>query len=99
MYNEFKPGVIQPGVERLIETGETLEITDVNGQVFAVTAVEGPEMLDFCKSFDNWLSMKNALVQGPVMDAAFSQMVNLFYKLPARVQRELPSWKDLGVGL
>lgn len=96
---EFNPGVIQPGMERLIETGETLEITDVNGQVFAVRAVEGPEMMEFVKAFDNWHSLIRAKVQGPIVESAFTDMLIRFAALPARVQRELPSWKTLGVNL
>lgn len=93
---KFDPGVIQPGMERVIETGETLEITDANGQVFAITATEGPKTMEFITAFDNWLTMKKAKVQGPVFDAAEATMMHKFYSLPLRVQRELPSFKTLG---
>lgn len=96
-FNEWKPGVIQPGMEQLIEAGDTLEVTDVNGQVFAVTAIEGTAVMDFFKTFDTWLTMHRSHVQGPVMETAFSNVLDAFNRLPLRVQRELPSWKSLGV--
>jgi hypothetical protein len=97
--NEFKPGVIQPGMEQIIEAGDTLEITDDKGQKFAVTATEGTAVLDFCKAFDTWLTMHKSNIQGPVMESSYADMLNKFGKLPLRVQRELPSWKTLGVGV
>lgn len=95
--NEFQPGVIQPGMERLVEAGETLEITDNAGQVFAITGIEGPSTVEFCISFDNWLTMKKADIQGPVIATAFSDLVEKFGNLPMRVQRQMPSFKSLGV--
>jgi hypothetical protein len=97
--NNFEPGVIQPGMEQLIEAGDTLEVMDENGRVFAVTAVEGTAVVDFCKAFDNWLTMHKSNVQGPVMEMAYKAMLDRFGKLPLRVQRELPSWKTLGIGV
>jgi hypothetical protein len=97
--NEFKPGVIQPGMEQLIEAGDTLEITDDQGQKFAVTAIEGTAVMDFCKAFDVWHSMQRAKIQGPVVETAFNNLLNAFSRLPLRVQRELPSWKTLGMNV
>jgi hypothetical protein len=94
---EFKPGVIQPGMERLIEAGETLEITDENGQVFAVTAKEGPQVMAFLISFDNWLTMKESAVEGAVINLQWADVRQKFGNLPLRVQRELPSFKTLGM--
>ena len=96
-FNDWQPGIIQPGMEQLIEAGDTLEITDKDGQVFAVTAIEGTAVMDFFKCFDTWLTMHRAKVQGPVMETAFGNVLDRFNHLPLRVQRELPSWKDLGV--
>ena len=98
-FNEFKPGVIQPGMEQLIEAGDTLEITDKDGHIFAVTAIEGTATLDFFKAFDTWLTMNGAGVVGPSLLTAYRDMIDKFHKLPLRVQRELPSWKNLGVNV
>lgn len=96
-FNEFKPGVIQPGMEQVIEAGDTLEITDANGQVFAVAAKESESTMDFIKAFDEWLSMRTMGVEGILIDTAFSRVREKFYHLPLRIQRELPSFKSHGV--
>ena len=97
--SEFKPGVIQPGMEQLIEAGDTLEITDNTGQQFAVTATECTATIEFCQAFDNWLTMQRGEIRGLVIEAAWAALLVKFGKLPLRVQRELPSWKTLGVGV
>jgi hypothetical protein len=96
---EFQPGVIQPGMERIVESGETLEITDKDGQVFAVTCTEGPEVMAFLTSFDNWKTMRDNAISGDVMRLQWNDLIDKFNRLPMRVQRALPSFKTLGIGV
>jgi hypothetical protein len=95
--SEFKPGVIQPGMEQIVEAGETLEITDNTGQVFAVTGTESKDTLGFIIKFDVWHSMSRSGVQGPVLVQAWKEVEIAFNALPLRVQRQLPSFKALGI--
>jgi hypothetical protein len=95
--NEFNPGVIQPGMERIVEAGETLEITDNQGQVFAVTGTECEATMTFIKKFDVWKMMNESSMFDQQKQLAWHECLQAFNHLPLRVQRQLPSFKSLGV--
>lgn len=86
-----------PGMETVVYSGDTLVITDKEGQEFAVTGRENDDVMEFLRAFDTWLTTKNALVLGVVLDAAYADMTKRFNALPLRLQREMPSFKRLGV--
>lgn len=90
---------LAPGMETVVYAGDTLVIEDKEGQEFAVTGRESEEVLSFLKAFDTWLTTKNALVQGVVLDAAYADMTKQFNSLPLRLQREMPSFKKLGIAV
>jgi hypothetical protein len=82
---------LAPGMERVVEAGETLVITDQNGQEFAVTGRESQELLAFLNEFDQWFTLVENKVKGPATDAAWFKVKEAYHSLPARIQRELPS--------
>jgi len=86
-----------PGMETVVYAGDTLVITDNEQQEFAVTGRESKEVMDFLVAFETWLLTKNAAVTGVVLDAAEAEMSKKFNALPLRIQRELPSFKRVGV--
>jgi hypothetical protein len=101
MESEFptRTSELAPGMETVVAAGDTLVITDSEGQEFAVTGRESEEVMDFLRSFDRWLTTKNAHVEGLVLEAALADMTKKFNHLPMRLQRELPSFKTIGVTL
>lgn len=90
---------IAPNMERVVEAGETLVITDSEGQEFAVTGREAPETMEFLKAFDEWFSSLNQGIGGPVLDALFFKTKEAFNNLPMRLQRELPSIRRAGISI
>lgn len=90
---------LMPGMETVVYAGDTLVITDNAGQEFAVSGRESEEVMKFLEAFDTWLTTKNALVSGVVLDAAYAEMTRLFNALPLRIQRSMPSFKRLGVSI
>lgn len=88
-----------PGMDQVIQGGDSLVITDAQGQEISVTARESDVVMDFLKAFDNWLTAKNAGVKGVVLDSTWHECLRLFRNLPVRIQHELPSWAKIGVAL
>lgn len=88
---------LAPGMEEVIQAGDTLEITDANGQKIAVTAREADNTMAFLKAFDEWLMAKERVPAGHVLDAMWLGVKTTFNNLPMKVQLQLPSLKGGGV--
>lgn len=93
----FEPGIIQPGMDRVIEAGDTLVIEDANGQEFAIKAVEGKATIAFIKAFDEWHNAKD-VAEPSLLNALFMTVLMHYRGLPMEIQHQLPSMKSLGVG-
>lgn len=88
---------LAPGMETLIKAGDTLVVTDEKGQEFAVSGRESDEVMVFLRAFDLWLSTREKRVTGLVLDGLYAEMTTAWKALPLRLQREMPSFKLLGV--
>jgi hypothetical protein len=88
---------LRPGMSHTCEAGEKLIIRDQNGDEIEIEGRDDPRTIEFIESFDSWLLVKNKHITGVVLGAAFDDMVRKFNALPARIQNNLPSVKDLGV--
>jgi hypothetical protein len=87
-----------PGLEQVIEAGDTLVLRDNDENEFAVTAREREETMDFLKAFDEWFVAKNAeRFSAGILDALWHEVSRTFNTLPMQIQRELPSFKSGGV--
>lgn len=86
-----------PALEQTIYAGDTLVMRDNDGNEFAVSAREGWETMDFLKAFDEWLTAKEKGLGPVIVDALWHQTKTKFNALPMRIQRELPSMKNVGV--
>lgn len=86
---------INPGMEQIIEAGDTLEIEDADGQKFAVTAREADRTMDFLKAYDDWFTFneksKINAVSKTLLDQLYVKMKMTYNELPGAVQRQLPS--------
>jgi hypothetical protein len=87
-----------PGLEQVIEAGDTLVLRDNDQHEFAVTARECTETMDFLKAFDEWFTAKQrgGFSMG-ILDALWNNVSITFNALPMRIQRDLPSFKAGGV--
>lgn len=93
-----KYGDMAPGVEQAIEAGDTLVLRDNDGNEFAVKGIEHPDVLEFFKAFDNWLTVKrHGTISAGVLATLWSEVEDRFNTLPMHVQRTLPSFKKLGI--
>jgi hypothetical protein len=90
---------LAPGMETVVEAYETLVVTDREGQEFAVSGRLDEKTLIFLRSFDAYMTTKNAGVAGVVLDAAWADVDKSFRDLALPVQRELPSFKRLGISV
>lgn len=93
-----KYGDMAPGLEQVIEAGDTLVLRDNDQNEFAVSARERDETMAFLKAFDEWFTAKQAARFSPaILDALFAEVTRTFNELPMAIQRELPSFKTGGV--
>lgn len=91
---------LAPGLEQVIEAGDTLVMKDNEDNEFAVTAREHPDTLAFIKAFDDWLMVKNeGVLSMGVLGTLWSEVERTFRDLPMFVQRELSSFKKLGIAI
>lgn len=90
---------LAPGMEAVVEAYETLVIRDNEGQEFAVSGRLDEKTLVFLRAFDSYMTTKNAGVGGVVLDAAWADVDKSFHELTLPVQRELPSFKRLGLSV
>lgn len=89
---------LAPGLEQVIDAGDTLVMRDSDGNEFAVGAREHPDTMEFLKAFDEWFMAKEkGNFSAGVLDALWHNVRAKFNDLPMRVQRELPSMKNAGV--
>lgn len=88
---------LRPGMSHTCEAGEKLIIRDENGEALEIEGRDDPRTIEFIEAFDGWLLVANKNITGVVLDAAYDDMVRKFNNLPARIQNNLPSVKDLGI--
>lgn len=92
----FAPGVIQPGMERVVQAGDSLVIEDANGQEFAIKAIEGEATMEFLTAFDEWYALSRRTNNAEVLKALWTKATVAFNQLPLEIHKQLPSWKSLG---
>lgn len=90
---------LSPGMEAIVYGGDTLVITDEKGQEFAVSGREREEVMDFLKAFDEWFYAKEKGISAGVLDALWTMVRVKFLALPLGIQREMPSFKAMGVSV
>lgn len=90
---------LAPGMEQIIEAGDTLVIKDETGQEFAVTAREHPATMEFLKAFDQWFAAKEGNKESAITDAYWFELKARLNNLPMHIQRQFPSFKQGGVVL
>lgn len=88
---------VTPGMEEVIQAGDSMEIQDREGQTFVVTAREHEKTIAFLDAFDQWLIAKEKVTNKPLLDTYYAAVIATFYNLPNHILRQLPSYKTRGV--
>lgn len=88
---------MMPGTTEVVKAGDTLYVTDSQGDQLGFEGRESDEAMAFFTAFDRWwFAKKSGVESGVSLDALWYTVEQAWGNLPMHIIREMPSFRQLG---